>query len=128
MLDPKGNTAVYLLYAGARIASILRNANRPMADLLAAGHSVELREEAELALGRALLRFQEVVENALQTLLPNALCEYLYGLCDAFTKFYGSCKVIGSPEEPSRLLLMYALERTLRQGYALLGIGYLERL
>ena len=28
MLDPKGNTAVYLLYAGARVSSILRRRER----------------------------------------------------------------------------------------------------
>ena len=66
MLDPRGNTAVYLLYAGARIASILRTAEQDKGvdfnALLASGVTVQLVEPAELALGRGILRFQEVVE------------------------------------------------------------------
>ena len=60
MLDPKGNTAVYLLYAGARISSILRNAPVSPADLVSRGAALELISEEEVALGRAILRFQEV--------------------------------------------------------------------
>ena len=44
MLDPKGNTAVYLLYAGARIASIGRKANVDFEELLASGTRVRLVE------------------------------------------------------------------------------------
>ena len=42
--------------------------------------------------------------------------------------FYKECHVIGTPEQDQRLLLLFALEKTLRKGYSLLGIGYLERL
>ncbi len=87
-----------------------------------------LQAESELALGMALLRFPEVVEQALNTLMPNVLCDYLYDLCGLFTKFYSACKVLGSPEQSSRLVLLIALEKVLRQGYALVGIGYLERI
>ena len=127
MLDPEGNTAVYLLYAGARISSILRKAP-PVQELLANGAHVELTEEAEAALGNALLRFPEVIEQMLSTLQPNFICEYLYDLCRKFTKFYQACKVIGSPQQNSRLVLLTALENVLRTGYSLVGIGYLERI
>ena len=56
------------------------------------------------------------------------LCEYLYEMCNSFTKFYQACKVIGDPEMKSRLLLIYAVDKVLRKGYELLGIGYLERI
>jgi arginyl-tRNA synthetase len=128
MLDAKGNTAVYLLYAGARISSILRKAGVSEAELLARGATVDLKEEAELDLGRALLRFQEAVDLTLTTLLPSSLCDYLYTLCGDFTTFYSKCRVVGSAEQDSRLLLLYALEKVLRTGYSLLGIGYLERI
>ena len=134
MLDPKGNTAVYLLYAGARIASILRNAVAQVGAaahidaILASGATVALVDPAEVELGRELLRFQEVIELTLHSLLPSALCEYLYGLCVKFTKFYQACKVIGSPEQSSRLLIVNAVDKVLRKGYELVGIGYLERI
>lgn len=49
-------------------------------------------------------------------------------MCNSFTKFYQACKVIGDPEMKSRLLLIYAVDKVLRKGYELLGIGYLERI
>jgi len=128
MLDPKGNTAVYLLYAGARISSILRNAPVTPAQLVAMGAAVELGCEEETALAREILRFQEVVEDATATLLPNTLCEYAYGLCGQFTKFYQVCRVIDSPQQNSRILMLSALEGVLRKTYRLLGLGYLERI
>ena len=58
MLDPKGNTAIYLLYAGARIASIIRKAGVDVAGLVAGGAQLKLDHAAEIALGRFILRFQ----------------------------------------------------------------------
>ena len=39
-----------------------------------------------------------------------------------------ACKVIGSAEQDQRVLLVLALEKVLRKGFDLLGIGYLERI
>jgi hypothetical protein len=38
MLDLRGNTAVYMLYAHARIASIIRKAGKDVAELAATAH------------------------------------------------------------------------------------------
>jgi len=128
MLDDKGNTAVYLLYAGARIASVSRNSGVDVAALAQSGARVVLQAPEEFKLAKELLRFQEVVELVLQTLQPNFMCEYLYDLCNLFSKFWNNCPVIGSPEQNSRLLLLLALEKVLRKGYHLIGLGYLERI
>jgi len=132
MLDAKGNTAVYLLYAGARISSILRTAKESrgfdLQAMLASGATVTLVDATELALGKGMLRFHEVVEQCLRTLSPSTLCEYLYELCNSLTKFYQACKVLGSPEQDQRLLLLSALQKVLRTGYALIGIGFLEKI
>ena len=126
--------AVYLLYAGARICSIMRLAKEEdgvdVDALIAAGAEVHLVHDAELAVGKAILRFQEVVELSLTTLNPSAICEYLYNLCDTVSKFYNTkeCRVRGTPETGARLLLLKALEKVLRQAYALIGIGFMEKL
>jgi len=96
--------------------------------VLASGARVTLKEESEIALCCELLRFQEIVELTLNTLLPSFLCDYLYNLCVKFTKFYQQCKVIHQPEQSSRLLIICAVERVLRLGYELIGIGFLERI
>lgn len=59
MLDLKGNTAVYLLYAHARIAGIVRKSGRDIEALLAEGKaavSLEHPKERELALAICRVR------------------------------------------------------------------------
>ncbi|RZC27835.1 Arginine--tRNA ligase, chloroplastic/mitochondrial isoform C [Glycine soja] len=93
MLNDKGNTAVYLLYAHARICSIIRKSGKDIEEVKRNGKIV-LDHEDERALGLHLLQFPEVYEEACTYLLPNFLCEYLYNLAEIFTKkFYANCQV-----------------------------------
>ncbi|XP_031272156.1 arginine--tRNA ligase, cytoplasmic-like isoform X1 [Pistacia vera] len=121
MLNDKGNTAVYLLYAHARICSIIRKSGKDIEELKKTG-SLVLDHADERALGLHLLQFSEVVEEACSNLLPNVLCEYLYNLSEYFTKFYSNCQVVGSAEETSRLLLCEATATVMRKCFYLLGI------
>ncbi|KAL5572530.1 hypothetical protein UlMin_022127 [Ulmus minor] len=122
MLSDKGNTAVYLLYAHARICSIIRKSGKDIEELKKTG-TIVLEHEGERELGLHLLQFSEVVEEACTNLLPNVLCEYLYNLSEIFTKkFYSNCQVVGSAEETSRLLLCEATATVMRKCFHLLGI------
>ncbi|XP_038972153.1 arginine--tRNA ligase, cytoplasmic-like isoform X4 [Phoenix dactylifera] len=121
MLNDKGNTAVYLLYAHARICSIIRKSGRDVEELKKTGNIV-LGEPDERILGLHLIKFAEVVEEACTNLLPNILCEYLYNLSEKFTGFYSRCPVVGSAEETSRLLLCEATAVVMRKCFYLLGI------
>jgi arginyl-tRNA synthetase len=127
MLDIRGNTAVYLLYAHARICSIIRKSGKDIEVVKTTGR-LQLVHASERALGLQLIRFGEVVEDAATDLLPNVLCEYLYTLSGMFTDFYTNCKVVGSEEEASRLLLCEATAMTMRECFKLLGIKALYRL
>ncbi|KAG4982735.1 hypothetical protein JHK87_027484 [Glycine soja] len=128
MLNDKGNTAVYLLYAHARICSIIRKSGKDIEEVKRNGKIV-LDHEDERALGLHLLQFPEVFEEACTNLLPNFLCEYLYNLAEIFTKkFYANCQVVGSPEETSRLLLCEATVTVMRHCFYLLGIEHVYRL
>ncbi|CAO2199116.1 unnamed protein product [Urochloa humidicola] len=75
-----------------------------------------------MLLGLHIIRFQEVLEQACADLFPHYLCDYLYNLSEAFSKFYTSCQVVGSPEETTRLLLCQATAVVMRQCFNLLGI------
>uniref|UniRef100_A0A5B6Z789 arginine--tRNA ligase n=1 Tax=Davidia involucrata TaxID=16924 RepID=A0A5B6Z789_DAVIN len=121
MLNDKGNTAVYLLYAHARICSIIRKSGKDIEELKKTG-KIELAHPDERALGLHLLQFAEIVEEACTNLLPNVLCEYLYNLSEYFTKFYSNCQVVGSAEETSRLLLCEATAVVMRKCFNLLGL------
>lgn len=93
MLEDKGNTAVYLLYAYTRIRSIARTANFSPNDIqeLAKTASVSLEHEKEWKLGKVLLRFPEVLMKITKDLCLHHLCEYVYEIATAFTEFYDSC-------------------------------------
>ncbi|KAL3532548.1 hypothetical protein ACH5RR_006069 [Cinchona calisaya] len=121
MLNDKGNTAVYLLYAHARICSIIRKSGKDIEELKKVG-TLDLAHPSERVLGLHLLQFPEVVEEAVTNLLPNILCEYLYNLSEDFTTFYTNCQVVGSAEETSRLLLCEATALVIRKCFYLLGI------
>ncbi|KAJ4708553.1 Arginine-tRNA ligase [Melia azedarach] len=121
MLNDKGNTAVYLLYAHARISSIIRKSGKDIEELKKT-ESLMLDHADERVLGLHLLQFSEVVEEACTNLLPNVLCEYLYNLSEYFTRFYSNCQVVGSAEETSRLLLCEATATVMRKCFYLLGI------
>ncbi|CAK8533793.1 unnamed protein product [Lathyrus sativus] len=122
MLSDKGNTAVYLLYAHARICSIIRKSGKDMEEVKKNGFIV-LDHEDERLLGLHLLQFPEVFEEACSNLLPSVLCDYLYSLAEIFSKkFYSNCQVVGSPEESSRLLLCEATAIVMRKCFYLLGI------
>lgn len=64
MLDLKGNTAVYLLYAHARIASIMRKSGKDMAEL-AKTATIDIAEAKEKDLALHMARFPEVLQEAL---------------------------------------------------------------
>lgn len=121
MLNDKGNTAVYLLYAHARICSIIRKSGKDIEELKMTGE-IALDTPEERALGLYMLQFSEVVEEACKNLLPNVLCEFLYNLSEYFNHFYKECKVVGVPEETSRLLLCEATAVVMRKCFDLLGI------
>lgn len=139
MLDMRGNTAVYLLYAYARICSILRKAGAAPGDggrlCAAAGGAAGLCDAweapSERALALSIARLPEAVEAALLELSPNRLTEYLYGLSGAFTDFYGACPVLGDAaggKTAARLALCEAAAAAMRQVFFLLGIVPLNRL
>ncbi|KAK2400959.1 Arginyl-tRNA synthetase, class Ic [Trifolium repens] len=128
MLNDKGNTAVYLIYAHARICSIIRKSGKDIEELKKTG-TVVLDHEDERTLALHLLQFTEVFVESCSNLLPHTLCEYLYNLAEIFTKkFYSNCQVVGSPEETSRLLLCEATLVVMRLCFYLLGIEPVDKL
>ncbi|MFN6515291.1 MAG: arginine--tRNA ligase [Nostoc sp. CreGUA01] len=131
MLDLKGNTAPYMLYAYARIQGISRKGEINFEKL--GNHAVVLEHETELALAKYLLQLDEVLNSVEQDLLPHRLCEYLYELSKKFNQFYDrdrGVRVLDAeePQRTSRLILCDLTARTLKLGLSLLGIQVLERM
>jgi arginyl-tRNA synthetase len=128
MLALTGNTAPYLLYAVVRIAGIARKGGDLQADSTAA--ELSFSEPQEWALIRELLKFDAVIAEVEEELLPNRLCSYLFELSQVFNRFYDQVPVLRA-EEPvrdSRLALCRLTAETLKLGLGLLGIATLERM
>lgn len=138
MLDDRGNTAAYLLYAYVRIRSIARNANISRESLKEAAkrEKICLDHEKELKLAKCLLRFPEVIIRCLDDLMLHTLCEYLYETANTFTEFYDNCYCIEKDKQTgkivkthtSRLLLCEATANIIAAGFHILGIDPLEKM
>lgn len=127
MLKFEGNTAVFLLYAYVRINGIKRKTNADIQKIIAT-HALTLAHPTEVTLGLHLRRFGEVLESVAKDLLPNRLAEYLYELAEKFNAFFRDCRVEGSPEEASRLILCEVTAKVLKQGLEILGLETVERM
>ena len=126
MLALQGNTAPYLLYAVVRIAGIARKGG----DLEAEAGMLQFSEPQEWSLVRELLKFDAVIAEVEEELLPNRLCSYLFELSQVFNRFYDQVPVLKaeSTSLSSRLALCRLTADTLKSGLGLLGIATLERM
>jgi arginyl-tRNA synthetase len=124
MLNFEGNTAPYLMYAHARIRSILRKAQATGADLTLAAGQIRIDAPAERALALELLEFPDSLIRVGETLQPHRLCQHLFQVATVFTRFYDACPVLNADARTSesRLVLCSITARVLEQGMALLGI------
>jgi len=129
MLALQGNTAPYLLYAVVRLAGIVRRGGEAAAAELVPDPLV-FSDPLEWALVRELLKFDAVIVEVEEDLLPNRLCAYLFELSQVFNRFYDQVPVLKAEgvERASRLALCRLCADTLKLGLGLLGIPSLERM
>ncbi len=119
------NPVYYVQYAHARIASILRKAGEagltPATDV-----SGTLGDAPEGALARAVVRYPEVVADAVAAEETQGITAYATELATAFHAFYRDARVVdvAAPERSAaRLALAQATQVTLASALALLGIS-----
>ena len=127
MLDDKGNTAVYLFYSYVRICSIYRklNLNQNDIDELIKTKTIEIKEKSERKLVNHLLMFNDVIEDVLNDLALNLLCDYVYGIAAKFSEFYENCKIQGND---SRILITELCKRLMKLSFDLLGLTPIEKI
>nr|CAH7730322.1 unnamed protein product [Callosobruchus chinensis] len=138
MLEDKGNTAVYLLYAYTRIKSIARTANFTPEKIkeLSKKESLPLDHEKEWKLGKVLLRFpDELLLKTLNDLYPHHICEYVYEIANTFTEFYESCYCVEKDSSGDivkvnygRILLTEATAMIMEKCFHILGLKPVEKM
>lgn len=132
MLEDKGNTAVYLLYAFARIKSIARNCGGEYATnikAVAQKNRITVDHEKEWKLAKMLLKFPDIIQKIVKDLCLHHLCEFVYDLCTTFTEFYDVCYCIEKNKageivkiNANRVLLAECTAQVLEKCFFILGL------
>ena len=123
-----GNTGPYLMYAYARIKSILRELGEE--DFQKADWNL-LQHETEHELIRWLVEYHDVVKRSADKLESQQLCIYLYELARAFSRMYSECSVLKAESDELRMAraaLAKSVSLVLQHGLGLLGITVIERM
>lgn len=124
MLSPDGDTNVYLQYTHSRCMSILKKATITTPNQTRS--SIVFSHPAEWELACHILRFSDMIELIPVELMPHRICNYVYDLCVKTNAFYRDCRVLGSAEENSRVMLLAAGEKVMRKCFELLGLAPLD--
>jgi arginyl-tRNA synthetase len=128
------NPVYYVQYAHARIAGILRKAEKGEDEVAThAGGATPgtAIEPAERELVKRLLEFPDEVREAAGRRAPHKICTYSTAVAADFHAFYRDCKVVGAEGEgveDSRLALALLAKRTIAGALGLLGIAAPERM
>ena len=139
MLEDKGNTAAYMLYAYTRISSIARNVNLTsesiLEDVQKNKTEVSLEHEKELKLAKLLLRFADVLVKTADDLYLHTLCEYMYEVATAFSEFYDNCYCVEKNKSGEilkinmgRIVLCEMTAKILAKCFDILGLTPLEKM
>ncbi|MGQ9464902.1 MAG: arginine--tRNA ligase [bacterium] len=124
------NPVYYVQYAYARIMSIIKHARELGIDFSEDEPLGLIKEKEELDLIKYIIRFEEVVEDAVNNLEPFMLTYYLIELSRLFHYFYQKHRVVGNNREltRARLFLIRRTAQTIRTGMELLGCSCPERM
>jgi len=118
----EGNSGPYLQYAHVRARAILAKAQGLPAKEFSSF------ETGERSLARKISEYPEVIQKAVNDLMPHQVCTYLYELAQTFNRFYEHNRVIEDEREAHRLKLVSLYGDVLMDGLTLMGITAPERM
>ncbi len=122
-----GETAPYVQYTHARLCSLMRRYGEPV--VREVDYAVFSTEE-ESTLVKLLQDFPPKIQSAAQNYEPAIICSLLIDLCSSFNRFYQKQRIITEDQDltAARMLLVKALQITIKSGLSLLGIQAPERM
>ena len=126
----EGNTVPYILYTIVRIKSILNKYQEE--GKAVTGLKVNQQSgESEKALMLALVKYNEMMENAYEELAPHKICAYIYDLANAFNHFYHETKILAEENEAKKqgyIALLILTKKVLESCIDVLGFEAPERM
>ena len=125
-----GNTGPYLQYTCARISSILRKYEEIKSDFcnIAFDGSL-LTGEDEKSLLKLVADFSEYVRKAAEGYDPSIIASYLYEVAKTFSHYYHDNRILNADSKEliiSRIKLCSMILQVMKNGFALVGIPFLE--
>jgi len=123
----EGKSGPYIQYTHARMAGVLRKADREVPEAPA---YARLTERSEVALAKWIEQFPDNVRHAAETYDPFTVAAYLGDLAAVVNKFYDTCRVLGEDAEleGARLALVKSAQTVLATGLGLIGMSAPERM
>ena len=125
VLNFEGETSVYVQYTCARANSVLQKGGVPTS------YEIPELSMAEIDLVKALADFPQTVKDAAEKYEPSYIARFAVDVAQKFNKFYFDCKILSAEEEKTRtfrLALTAATLQTLKNAFALLGIGIPDKM
>ncbi|MCM1467727.1 MAG: arginine--tRNA ligase [Alistipes sp.] len=128
----EGNTGPYILYTIVRIKSILRNFAEQGGSL--AEDAMNIKEPvnaSEKALMLELSKYNEMLAQAYEEIAPHKICQYIYGLSDAFNSFYHETRILAEEDEEKKngyIALLVLTRKVLEKCIDLLGFEAPDRM
>ncbi len=124
----EGKTGPYMFYAAARMKSLQRNATEKN---VIAG-DIQITHQSELQLVLALDAFDRTLEKTEASRAPHILCEHLFRVAQAYSRFWTDCPVLKDdvPVETksSRLALSNLTLKQLELGLDIIGLDVPKRM
>ncbi len=119
------NPVFYVQYAHARISGVLRN----LKDYKIETEGIIDSEEAK-DLAVRIMRYPEICLDAVSSLEPHRIPQYLEDLASTFHRFYNQHRIITDDEKVTsrRLALILATKNVIKKGLSIIGVNAPEKM
>lgn len=127
----EGNTGPYVLYTIVRIKSILNKYREEVGEIPTDAEIKAAFNESERDLMLKIVNFNEVIYTAYEENAPHKICQFIYELSNAFSRFYHETKIISeeNKEQQSSWIALISLTLdVLEKCIDLLGLEAPERM
>lgn len=107
----EGNTGPYVLYTIVRIKSILNKYREEVGEIPTDAEIKAAFNESERDLMLKIVNFNEVIYTAYEENAPHKICQFIYELSNAFSRFYHETKIISeeNKEQQSSWIALISL-------------------
>jgi arginyl-tRNA synthetase len=124
--ESKKNPVYYVQYSHARICSIFRKADVVPATLDPA--KIKDLGSEERTVIKKIAHFPHLLNKCAELRTPHLITEYLRDTATTFHKYYDTVRVLGSDNEETRLMLLYAVKEIIKNGLSLVGVSAPDRM